>query len=58
MSKNQNIKAPIRVTLDLDKKDYADLEKLERGMRAMSKAETLRRLIRVAVENQNIVNRA
>jgi len=56
VSKHQNARAPIRVTLDLDAKDYASLEKLGREIRTMSKAETLRRLVRFAIMNPQIVN--
>jgi len=55
MSKKQNRRAPIRVTVDLDAKDYASLVQVERTMRAMSKAETIRRLVRFAVMNPHTV---
>jgi len=56
MSKRQNSKAPIRLTVDLDAKDYADLGKVQRALRAMSKAEAVRRLVRFAVANPHVIN--
>jgi hypothetical protein len=56
VSKKQNVRAPIRVTLDLNTTDYAALEKLERTMEAVSKADTIRRLVRFAATNPQIVN--
>jgi len=56
VSKKSNKAAPTRVTLDLDARDYATLDRLARELRAISKVETMRRLIRFAGANPQIVN--
>jgi hypothetical protein len=56
MGKKQNPRAPTRITIDLGRADYAALGRIARELQAASQADAVRRLVRYAAANPQLLN--